>query len=307
VTATDLIHPASSAPPPPGPILTGRGHDRGPKEVGFRGLLLGCLAVGVVFLAVLLAYVLIEGWPRLDPDLIRNQGSQLRPATAGAQAAILGTLWLMAGTAVIALPIGVLAAVYLEEYADRDRWYNRLIELNIQNLAAVPSVVYGILGLGLIVRGPLSLGPVLIAGAIILALLILPVIIISSREAIRAVPDTLRDGSLALGATRLQTVWRTVLPNSIPGIATGSILALSRAIGEAAPLVVIGVAASISFNPASMFDRFTALPIQIYGYASRPQEAFIVLSSALIVVLLVILLVMNSVAILIRNKYQRRW
>ena len=168
-------------------------------------------------------------------------------------------------------------------------------------------MVYGILGLGLIVRGPLSLGPVLTAGAIILALLILPVIIISSREAIRAVPDSLRDGSLALGATRWQTIWKTVLPNSIPGIATGSILALSRAIGEAAPLIIIGVAGFLTFNPASMFDRFTALPIQIYSYASRPQEEFIVLSSALIVVLLLILLLMNSVAIYIRNKYQRRW
>jgi phosphate transport system permease protein len=306
VTATDLIS-FDPAPPEQPPVLTGRGHDRSPKEIGFRGLLMTCLAIGVVFLVVLLAYVLIEGWPRLDADLFRNQASQLRPATAGAQAAILGTLWLMAGTALISLPIGVLAAVYLEEYADRDKWYNRLIELNIQNLAAVPSVVYGILGLGLIVRGPLSLGPVVLAGAIILALLILPVIIISSREAIRAVPDSLRDGSLALGATRWQTIWRTILPNSIPGIATGSILALSRAIGEAAPLIIIGVAGFLTFNPASVFDRFTALPIQIYTYASRPQEEFIVLSSALIVVLLVILLAMNSVAILIRNKYQRRW
>jgi phosphate transport system permease protein len=306
VTATDLIS-FEPAPPEQKPVLTGRGHDRSPKEVGFRGLLMACLAIGVIFLVVLLVYVLIEGWPRLDADLFRNQASQLNPAAAGAQAAILGTLWLMAGTALISLPIGVLAAVYLEEYADRDKWYNRLIELNIQNLAAVPSVVYGILGLGLIVRGPLSLGPVVLAGAIILALLILPVIIISSREAIRAVPDSLRDGSLALGATRWQTIWRTILPNSVPGIATGSILALSRAIGEAAPLIIIGVAGFLTFNPASVFDRFTALPIQIYSYASRPQDEFIVLSSALIVVLLVILLAMNSVAILIRNRYQRRW
>ena len=306
MTATDLVSfdPAPAEQPP---ALTGRGHDHGPKEVGFRGLLLSCLAIGVVFLVVLLGYVLIEGWPRLDAELFRNQASQLNPAAAGAQAAILGTVWLMAGTALISLPIGVLAALYLEEYANPDKWYNRLIELNIQNLAAVPSVVYGILGLGLIVRGPLSLGPVLLAGAIILALLILPVIIISSREAIRAVPDSLRDGSLALGATKWQTIWRTILPNSVPGIATGSILALSRAIGEAAPLIIIGVAGFLTFNPASVFDRFTALPIQIYSYASRPQEEFIVLSSALIVVLLVILLAMNSVAIFIRNKYQQRW
>ncbi|MGH8775004.1 MAG: phosphate ABC transporter permease PstA [Jiangellaceae bacterium] len=306
MTVTELT-PPPSAPQPPPPVLTGRSHERAPKEYGFRALLMGCLAVGIVFLVVLLAYVLREGWPRLDLDLFRNQGSQINPATAGAQAAILGTLWLMVGTALIILPVGVMAAVYLEEYADKTKWYNRLIELNIQNLAAVPSVVYGILGLGLIVRGPLSLGPVVLAGAMILALLVLPVVIISTREAIRAVPDSLRDGSLALGATRWQTTWRTVLPNSIPGIATGSILALSRAIGEAAPLVVIGVAGFVQFNPASINDRFTALPIQIYSYASRPQDDFIILSSAMIVVLLAMLLLMNSAAIFIRNKYQRRW
>ena len=306
MTVTDLMTPPP-APPQPPPVLTGRRHDRAPKEYGFRAVLLVCLAVGIAFLAVLLTYVLTEGWSRLDLDLFRNQASQLRPATAGAQAAIFGTLWLMGLTALIIMPVGVMAAVYLEEYANKERWYNRLIELNVQNLAGVPSVVYGILGLGLIVRGPLGLGPVVLAGAIILALLVLPVVIISSREAIRAVPDTLRDGSLALGATRWQTIWRTVLPNSIPGIATGSILALSRAIGEAAPLIVIGVAAFVQFNPATVSDRFTTLPIQIYGYSSRPQEDFIILSSALIVVLLAILLIMNSAAIFIRNKYQRRW
>lgn len=297
----------AQAPTPPPPVVTGRSHDRSPQAYGFRLLLLGCLAVGIVFLAVLLGYVLIEGWPRLDLDLLLNQASQINPATAGAQAAILGTIWLMVGTALIALPLGVLAAIYLEEYADSSKWYNRMIELNIQNLAAVPSVVYGILGLGLIVRGPLSLGPVLLAGAMILALLILPVIIISSREALRAVPDTLRQGSLALGATRLQTIWRTVLPNSVPGIATGAILALSRAIGEAAPLVIIGVAGFLTFNPTSPLDRFTALPMVIFNYASRPQEDFIVLSSAIIVVLLAMLVIMNSVAIVIRNRFQKRW
>jgi len=306
VTVTERTPPPPSAPQAP-PLLTGRGHDRAPREYGFRTVLLICLGIGIVFLAVLLVYVLLEGWPRLDLDLFRNQGSQISPATAGAQAAIYGTLWLMAGTALLILPLGVMSAIYLEEYADPEKWYNRLIEVNIQNLAAVPSVVYGILGLGLVVRGPLSLGPVLLAGMIILALLVLPVVIISSREAIRAVPDSIRDGSLALGATRWQTIWRTTLPNSVPGIATGSILALSRAIGEAAPLVIIGVALTVTFNPASVYDRFTTLPMQIYSYAQRPQEDFIILSSALIIVLLVIMLAMNSVAILIRNKYQRRW
>lgn len=298
----------SPAPPPATPpVLTGRSHDHSPGSFAFRSLLFLCLAVGVIFLVVLVGYVLIEGWPRLDVDLIINQASQINPATAGAQAAIFGTLWLMVGTALISLPLGILTAIYLEEYADRTQWYNRLIELNIQNLAAVPSVVYGILGLGLIVRGPLSLGPVLLAGSMILSLLILPVVIISSREAIRAVPSSLREASLALGATRLQTIWRTVLPNSVPGIATGSILALSRAIGEAAPLVIIGVAGFLTFNPTGPTDRFTALPMVIFNYASRPQEDFIVLSSAIIVVLLAMLVIMNSVAILIRNRFQRRW
>lgn len=298
-------------PPTPAPdqrrALTGRQHDRTPRELGFKGVLLACLAVGIVFLGALLVYVFIEGWPRLDLDLLRNQASQISPETAGGQAAIFGSLALMGLTALICLPVGIAAALYLEEYADGSRWWNRLIELNIQNLAAVPSVVYGILGLGLIARGPLSLGPVLITGAITLSLLILPVVIIASREAIRAVPDSMRQGSLALGATKWQTIRRTVLPNAVPGMATGSILALSRAIGEAAPLIIIGVAAFLTFNPASVTDRFTSLPIQIYNYASRPQEEFLILSSALIVVLLAILLLMNSVAILIRNRFQRRW
>ena len=254
---------------------------------------------------VLLAYVLIEGWPRLDADLFGTRRPSSTPPLRG-QAAILGTLWLMAGTAIIALPIGVLAAVYLEEYADRERWYNRLIELNIQNLAAVPSVVYGILGLGLIVRGPLSLGWCPAAGAIILALLILPVIIISSRRRFArcrthcatarsrwAPPDGRPSGGQSCPTASRESPpdrsWRC------------------RERSARRPADHHRVAGFLTFNPASMFDRFTALPIQIYSYASRPQEEFIVLASALIVVLLVILLAMNSVAIFIRNKYQRRW
>lgn len=303
-----LLDERPAAAPPPAPLPTDhRPHESSATNIAFRALLRGCLAVGVVFLAILLVVIVTDAWPRLDLNLILNQASQIRPETAGGQAAILGTLWLMALTALITIPIGIMTAIYLEEYADRTRWYNRVIELNIQNLAAIPSVVYGILGLGLIARGPLSLGPVLLTGALTLSMLILPVMIITSREAIKTVPQSMRDGSLALGATRWQTIWRTVLPNSVPGIATGSILGLSRAIGEAAPLIIIGVAAFITFNPSGPLDKFTALPIQIYNYASQPKEEFIVLSSALICVLLVILLAMNSVAILIRNKYQRRW
>jgi phosphate transport system permease protein len=213
----------------------------------------------------------------------------------------------MGVVAVTCIPIGVGAAVYLEEYANRDRWYNRLIELNIQNLAAVPSIVYGILGLAFLVRGFADLGFTVLAGGLTLSLLVLPIVIISAREAIRAVPDSIRQGSLALGATQWQTIRRQVLPAAIPGIATGTILALSRAIGEAAPLVLLGALTFITFNPEGLDSSFTVLPIQIFTWISRPQEDFKVLAAAAIVVLLVILIAMNAVAIYLRNRYQRKW
>jgi phosphate transport system permease protein len=205
------------------------------------------------------------------------------------------------------VPIGVMTAVYLEEYADKNVWYNRMIEINIQNLSAVPSVVYGILGLAFIVRGPLSLGPVLLAGGITLALLVLPVVIIVAREAIRAVPPSIREGSLALGATQWQTIWKQVLPGSISGISTGVILALSRAIGETAPLLVIGAAVSPRFNPTGLDSAFTALPIQIFAWTQDPDREFISRAAGAIVVLMVILLLMNSVAIWLRNRYEQKW
>jgi phosphate transport system permease protein len=205
------------------------------------------------------------------------------------------------------VPIGVMTAVYLEEYADADRWWNRMIEINIQNLSAVPSVVYGILGLAFIVRGPLSLGPVLLAGGITLALLVLPVVIIVAREAIRAVPPSIREGSLALGATQWQTIWKQVLPGSIAGISTGVVLALSRAIGETAPLLVIGAAVSPRFNPSGLDSNFTALPIQIFAWTQDPDRAFVSRAAGAIVVLMVILLLMNSVAIWLRNRYEQKW
>ena len=209
--------------------------------------------------------------------------------------------------AVLVIPLGVATAVYLEEYADRDRWYNRLVEVNIQNLAAVPSVVYGILGLAFIVRGPLSMGNVLLAGGITLSLLVLPVVIIVARESIRAVPPSIREGSLALGATQWQTIWKQVLPGSIAGTATGVILALSRAIGETAPLLVIGAAASPRFNPTGLFDQFTALPIQIFVWTQDPDREFVSLAAAAIVVLMILLLLMNSIAIWLRNRYEQKW
>jgi phosphate transport system permease protein len=276
------------------------------KGQAFRMLLLFSLSVGILALVVLLVQVVVKGAPRLNLDLVTNFPSSL-PKKAGAQSAITGTIWVIGVVAATCIPLGLGAAIYLEEYADRERWYNRLIEVNIQNLAAVPSIVYGILGLAFLVRGLGDLGQVVLAGGLTLSLLVLPIVIISSREAIRAVPDSIRQASLALGATKWQTISRQVLPAAIPGMATGSILALSRAIGEAAPLVLLGALTFVTFNPNGLDSAFTVLPIQIFSWISRPQEEFKVLAAAAIVVLLVILLTMNAAAIYLRNRYQRRW
>jgi phosphate transport system permease protein len=264
------------------------------------------LAIGIVSLVTLLVQVFVKGSSRLNADLINNMPSS-NPDTAGIQSALFGTLWVMGVVAVTCIPIGVGAAVYLEEYANKERWYNRLIELNIQNLAAVPSIVYGILGLAFLVRGFFDLGFTVLAGGLTLSLLVLPIVIISAREAIRAVPDSIRQGSLALGATQWQTIRRQVLPAAIPGIATGTILALSRAIGEAAPLVLLGALTFITFNPEGLDSSFTVLPIQIFNWISRPQEEFKVVAAAAIIVLLLILIAMNAAAIYLRNRYQRKW
>jgi phosphate transport system permease protein len=279
---------------------------RRPLEALFHGVLLVSLVIGVIFLATLLVYVVARGWPRLDSRLWENFNSIRRPQRAGAQAAIFGTIWVMVLTALICLPTGILAAIYMEEYADKTKWWNRAIELNLQNLAAVPSIVYGILGLGIIAR-QFGLGTSIITAAITLSLLVLPVVVVASREAIRAVPNTIRDGSLALGATKWQTVRKQILPAAIPGIATGSILALSRAIGEAAPLLLLGAVTFVAFNPDSLTSAYTVLPIQIYDWIRQSREEFQVLAAAAIVVLLAILLAMNSLAIYIRNRYQKRW
>nr|MBA2536902.1 phosphate ABC transporter permease PstA [Actinomycetota bacterium] len=203
------------------------------------------------------------------------------------------------------VPIGVGTAIYLEEYADKTRWYNRALELNIQNLAAVPSIVYGILGLAFLVRG-LGLGRVLLAGALILTLLVLPTIIIAAREAIRAVPDSIRQGAYALGATQWQVISRQVLPAAVPGIATGSILSLSRALGETAPLLLIGALQYIAFDP-TILGAFTALPVQIFIWTKLPNDEFKTLAAAAIIVLLGILLTLNALAIFLRNRYQKKW
>ncbi|NUT40106.1 MAG: phosphate ABC transporter permease PstA [Thermoactinospora sp.] len=284
--------------------LAGRG--RPLREHVFRIALLSSLVIALGFLALLLVYVVQDGWPRLDSALWENQPSIRRPETAGIQSGIFGTLWIIALTALMALPTGILAAVYLEEYADKTKWYNRLIELNISNLAAVPSIVYGILGLGLIARW-MQFGFTVMTGAMTISLLVLPIVVIAAREAIKAVPPSIREGSLALGATQWQTIWRQVLPAAVPGMATGSILALSRAIGEAAPFLMLGAATLVRFNPEGVWSSFTVLPIQIYSFISQSREEFHVLAAAAIVILLAILLLMNSVAIWLRNRYQKRW
>jgi phosphate transport system permease protein len=277
-------------------------------NLAFAGLLLLAILLALAGLAALLIQALVTGAPALSTDLITNVPSTIDPQSAGFRPAIIGTIELIAGVILFVVPVGVGAAVYLEEYADRTRWWNRLIEVNIQNLAAVPSIIYGILGLAFIVRGPLDLGFILAAGSLTLALLVLPVVIIAGREAIRAVPPSIREGSLALGATQWQTVRRQVLPAAIPGIATGVILAVSRALGEAAPLLLVGATVFITFDPAPFSaDGYSALPVQIFQYATRPQDEFQTLAAAGIIVMLIVLLAMNSFAIWLRNRYEQRW
>jgi phosphate transport system permease protein len=279
---------------------------RGDKVRGsaFYVLLLASVSVGFLLLGTLIFDVLQKGIGYLDPILFTDPNST-NPDKAGAGPAIRGTIYMMVLLLVMVVPVGVGTAIYLEEYANRERWYNRLLELNIQNLAAVPSIVYGILGLAFLVRG-LGLGRVLLAGALILTLLVLPTVIVASREAIRAVPDSIRQGAYALGATQWQVVARQVLPAAIPGIATGSILALARAIGETAPLLLVGALTYVAVNP-TLLGSFTALPVQIYQWITRPQDEFRLLAAAGIIVLLAILLTMNAFAIWLRNRYQRRW
>jgi phosphate transport system permease protein len=281
-----------------------KGRRRDIRGALFRVLLLASLAIAFLTLGTLLVDVAGKGFTFLDPRFFQNPPST-DPNQAGARPAILATAYLGVLLLLFTVPLGVGTAVYLEEYADKNRWYNRLLEVNIQNLAAVPSIVYGILGLAFIVRG-LGLGRVVLAGALILTLLVLPTVIIAAREAIRAVPDSIRQAAFALGATRWQVVSRQVLPAAIPGIATGSILALSRGIGETAPLLMIGALTYVAFDP-QLLGPFTALPVQIYNWTSQPQEDFVKLAATGIIVLLGMLLTLNALAIWLRNRYERRW
>jgi phosphate ABC transporter permease subunit PstA len=288
------------------PLREGKAGDRSAGSITFLVVLWLAVVFAVVCLCALLADAFIDGKGRLDANLFTHYTSQVLPEQAGARAAILGSVWVIGVTALMAIPLGVAAAVYLEEFADQERWYNRIIEVNIQNLAAVPAIVYGMLTAGF----ALAIGlerRIVVTGAIALALLILPVIIITTREALRAVPQEIRQGSLALGATGLQTVWRQTLPSAVPGIATGTILALSRALGEAAPLLLLGGLVFVNYDPNGLMSGFTTLPIQIFSWASQPQEAFKEVASAAIIVLLAMLVLMNALAIVIRNRYQRTW
>ncbi|MCS6963931.1 phosphate ABC transporter permease PstA [Thermoflexus sp.] len=270
----------------------------------FEGIALTATAIGLVALTLLLLDVARRGLGVLSWSFFVNYPSRF-PEQAGIRSALLGTLWVISLTALFSVPLGIAAAIYLEEYAPRNR-LTRLIELNINNLAGVPSIIYGLLGLELFVRG-MRLERSILAGALTLSLLILPILITASREALRAVPMSLREAAFALGATRWQVVRHQVLPVAFPGILTGIILALSRAIGETAPLITIGALTFIAFDPRGPLDKFTVLPIQIFNWVSRPQEGFHRLAAGAILILLVVLLSMNALAIYLRNRLQRRY
>lgn len=258
---------------------------------------------GVVALSILLIQILVQGLSYLDWQFLTSFSSR-RPEAAGIKAAFVGTIWLMAIVAPLTFIVGVATAIYLEEYA-RNHWISRIIQINIANLAGVPSIVFGLLGLTVFVR-LFGFGHSILSGALTMTLLVLPIIIVASQEAIRAVPLSLRHASYALGANRWQTIVRVVLPSSFAGILTGSILSMSRAIGETAPLLVVGAVAYIAFLPENVFSSFTVLPMQIYTWAGLPKEEFQHVAGAGIIVLLVLLLAMNAAAILLRNKYQRK-
>jgi len=269
----------------------------------FQILSLATLIIALAALGALVYDIFVDGGSRLSLSFLMNTGSR-NAEEAGVYHALMGSIWVIALTGLLALPIGVAAAIYLEEYGTRSR-LARFIELNIANLAAVPSIIYGLLGLGLFVR-LMGMGQSVMAGAATLALLALPVVILSTREALRTVPSSIREGSYALGATKWQTIWNQVLPMALPGVLTGLILALSRAIGETAPLITIGALTYIPFAPDSVWSKFTVLPIQIFNWVSRPQAAFKANAAAGILVLLALLLSMNAIAIIVRDRFQRR-
>jgi phosphate ABC transporter permease subunit PstA len=279
--------------------IEGKSHEKNFKSIVFLGLLWLSLFIAFLFLVVLLVTTAMNGAGRYDMRLF-TEYNNTTPEDAGARAAILGSMFVVSLTALMAIPVGIAAAIFLEEFADRTKRFNKFVELNIQNLAAVPAILYGMLTLGILNLSGLKNKNVVIGGSLALALLILP-------EALRAVPQEIRDGSLALGATEVQTVMKQTLPAAIPGIATGTILAVSRAIGEAAPLLLLGALVFITYDPSGLLSGFTTMPIQVFGWTSAPQEEFKALAAATSMLLLVILISMNSLAIYIRNKFAKRW
>jgi phosphate transport system permease protein len=272
-------------------------------DTGFKYVGIFCTFFGIVMLAIFIGNILVDGLTRINWDFLTNLPSR-RAAKAGILTAWTGTAWILGLTAIISIPLGVAAGIYLQEYGKKNR-LAYLVELNIANLAGVPSIIYGLLGLEIFVR-VLHFGGSLLAGAFTLALLILPIIIVATREALKAVPNSLREASYGMGATKWQTTWYQILPAASGGILTGIILALSRAVGETAPLIVIGALAYVPFVPSSPMDEFTVLPIQIFNWVSRPQQDFIVNGAAAIIILLVLTFIMNGIAVYLRNKWQKK-
>jgi phosphate transport system permease protein len=271
----------------------------------FAVLAWGATVLAVAILAWLLLTILLDGIGTLNWNFIDSFASR-KAERAGIKAALFGTLWLMGVVAAVSFPLGVGAGLFLEEFSE-DNWFTRLVEINISNLAGVPSIIYGLLGLAAFVSllGPITGGRSVLTGGLTLVLLILPVIIVSTREALRTVPDGIRAAGFALGATRWQVIWNHILPSAMPGILTGMILSLSRAIGETAPLLAIGAASFIAFTPTGLGSSFTALPIQIYDWVGRPQKEFHDLAASGIIVLMAVLLLMNAGAIYLRNRFQQ--
>ncbi|MBS96448.1 MAG: phosphate ABC transporter permease PstA [SAR202 cluster bacterium] len=261
------------------------------------------LMIAIIGLAILLFQIISQGTEMLSWTFVSSYPSRF-PEKAGILSALVGSIWLMGLTGIFAVPLGIGTAVYLEEYAPKNK-FTQFLEINISNLAGVPSIVYGLLGLAVFV-GALNMGRTLIAGALTMALLVMPIVILASREAIKQVPYSHREAAYALGATRWEVVRSVVLPSAIPGIMTGAILSMSRAVGEAAPVLAVSALVYLTFVPTDPFDRFTVMPIQIYNWVSRPQDGFRELAASGIILLLVLLLSMNSIAIYIRSKYQNK-
>ncbi|MDR8390516.1 phosphate ABC transporter permease PstA [Aliifodinibius sp. S!AR15-10] len=273
------------------------------KDKGFKIVGVSATLVGLIVLAIFIGFIIFMGMERLSWDFLMSLPSRFADQS-GIYTAWIGTVWILIMTTLISFPLGVGAGIYLEEYGKKSK-LSSFLEINIANLAGVPSVIYGLLGLEVFVR-IMKLGNSILAGALTLSLLILPIIIVSTREAIRAVPSSIRDASVALGASKWQTIWSQILPASIGGILTGVILAISRAVGETAPLIVIGALAYVPFAPQSPLDEFTVLPIQIFNWVTRPQHEFVINAAAAIIVLLLITFVMNGIAVYLRYRWQKK-